>query len=681
MVLALLEREHLLRKELDDEVSREAFSTYLDLLDGGKVFLLASHRDGLAKHSDKLDDQVRSGSFDLAYEGAQVMAARVPVVDKLVAALLEKPFDHTNEEWLELDPEKLQYAASEEELADRWRRRLELEVLERVAQMEARLEAAKKGGADAGDGSSGADELEAGSTTPLEKIPRTPEGREALARKQLTSSYSGRFARLRSPAPQEARSRFVNALTSTMDPHTTYLPPADRANFAIHMTGSLQGIGAVLRERDHYIEVVEIVPGGASARQGRLSPGDLILSVAQAGKEPIDVVDMRIDEVVQMIRGPKGTVVTLRVQKPAGTEETITITRDVVIVEETYARGAVLSRKGLPAFGYIHLPSFYGGNEDAQRTAAGDVRRLLSELKSRKVQGVVLDMRSNGGGLLGDAIDITGQFIKTGPVVQVQDSRGRIEKLGDEQEGIVFDGPLVVMVDRFSASGSEIVAGALQDYKRAVIVGTGPTHGKGTVQILADLDRAVGRDQQLGVMKITTQQFFRVSGSSTQRRGVVPDILLPDPAAHIEAGERELPHAIEWSQIEAVEYDRWPAAWNVAALAERSATRVRQHRVLAKVATVTQLLRVRQQDARVPLKQADWKARRAELRQAMEVLTPDLKGIKGAPAQVEVKPLEGPGAAPSGKEGPADRANRWRESLARDPWVEEALFVLGDMAK
>jgi carboxyl-terminal processing protease len=478
----------------------------------------------------------------------------------------------------------------------------------------------------------------------------------------------------------------VNAVAAALDPHTTYLPPADKANFDIQMSGSLEGIGAVLREREHYIEIVEIVPGGASARQGLLSAGDLILSVAQDGADPVDVTDMRIDEVVKMIRGPKGTIVRLRIQKASGTQETIAITRDVVVVEETYARGAVLSRKpGQPSYGYIHLPSFYGGR-GAPRTAAADVRRLLGELKARKVSGVVIDIRGNGGGLLGDAIEMTGQLIDEGPVVQVQDSRGQRDVLADEKPGLEFDGKVIVLVDRFSASASEIVAGALQDYGRAIIVGTAPTHGKGTVQTLADLDRTTGGKIELGSLKVTIQQFFRVTGSSTQREGVTPDIVLPDPAAHVESGERELDHAIAWSQIAPAPYKKLATSWKLEVLTKKSAARVAKHPVLAKVATSTQALKARRSDTKVPLARTAWEARRKEQRAAAEAASLDLKD---APPALTVKLVDEPTAAapppspatspvPNGK-APEDRLTRWRDNLARDPWVEECLNILGDV--
>ena len=672
-VLELMESEHLLRKKIDDATSREAFETYVEALDGGKMFLLASDKQALAKYADKIDDQLRSGDLALAHDGQKRFVARVGVVEKMVAEILAGPLDHTNEEFLELDAKKVQYAADEQELRDRWRRRLELEVLERVAAMEQRLEPPKNKTAHK-------DDDEEDPTTPLSKIPKTPEGREQKAREDLAKSYAGRFARLRTPAPLDAAAELVNAVTATLDPHTNYLPPADKANFDIHMSGSLEGIGAVLRERDHYIEIVEVVPGGAAWRQGGLAVGDIILSVQGDGKEPVDTLDMRIDEVVKMIRGKKGTNVRLRIQKPTGTQETIAITRDVVVIEEAYARAAVISKKGGPNYGYIHVPSFYGGQR-GKRSAGEDVGKLLTELKQKKVAGVILDLRSNGGGILGDAIEMTGHLIDKGPVVQVQDSRGKKETHADDERGTAYDGPVIVMVDRFSASASEIVAGALQDYKRALIVGTGPTHGKGTVQTLADLDRATGGRIELGVLKITIQQFFRVSGSSTQREGVTPDVLLPDPAGHVDAGERELEHAIAWSQIEPAKYQKQTPSWQAPALAKASTARVAKHPVLAKIATTTEILRARQKDTNVPLAKPAWEKRRKELRSALEAVSPDLTK---APAKLVVAPLAD-SPAPATAPGPGgktdDRATKWRDSLARDPWIEETVNILGDMSK
>jgi carboxyl-terminal processing protease len=704
-VSQLLEKEHLLRRKIDDQISRQAFDTYVDRLDGGKMFLLQSDRDALAPFTDKIDDEMRSGNLQLAHEGAKRYQARLAVVEKMVAEILDKPFDFSNEEWIELDAEKVKLAQNDDELRDRWHKRLELEVLERVAGMELRLEAAKtkkpatkpikdpkaeqrKMPPKVGEPpppnkpveKTEIDEDEAERATPLAQIPPTAEGREAKARADLAKTYSSRFARLKTVGPLDAAADVVNAVAQTLDPHTTYLPPAEKANFDIQMSGSLEGIGAVLREKDHLIEIAEIVPGGASWRQGGLAPGDLILSVQQDdGADPVDVFDMRIDEVVKMIRGKKGTVVRLRVQKPAGTEETVAITRDVIVIEAAYARGAVLQKKGAPAYGYVHLPSFYGGKQANGRSAAGDVRKLLLELKAKKVGGVILDLRSNGGGLLNDSIDLTGQFIDHGPVVQVGDSRGNSESLDDERKGTDYDGLVVVLVDQFSASASEIVAGALQDYKRALIVGTSATHGKGTVQTLADLDAATGGKIELGVLKLTIQQFFRPSGASTQRQGVVPDVVLPNPMGHIDSGERELPHAIEWTQIKPVPHANVPHAWKVADLAAKSAARVAKQPVLSKVATTTQLLRERQKDTRVPLQRTAWETRRKELKAALEAVSPELD--KTAPTMTVTSLVDEAAPPPPAGGKAVDPLVKWRENLARDPWVDETVQILDDMAK
>ncbi|HUS29922.1 MAG TPA: carboxy terminal-processing peptidase [Kofleriaceae bacterium] len=702
-VVELFEQEHLLRKKIDDGISKEAFKNYLEALDPGKMFLLATDRDALGKYADKIDDELHSGSLDLAHDGQKTFTARVEVVQKVVDELLAKPFDLTNEEYVELDAEKLDLAKSEDELKERWRQRLELEVLERIASMDARLkaDAEKKAKKDAPKGKNDkagkgdkkqpdaspvdeADDEEDKSAPPIAQIPATAEGREAKAREDLLKTYSSRFARMKNPGQLDAASDLINAVASTLDPHTTYLPPAEKANFDIRMSGSLEGIGAVLREKEHLIEIVEIVPGGAAYRQGGLVVGDLIESVQQEGKDPVDVFDMRIDDVVSMIRGAKGTVVRLRVQKASGQEQTIAITRDVVVIEESYAKGAILQPKGSKTtFGYIHLPSFYGG-KGSPRSADDDIKKLLEDMRDKKVAGVILDIRSNGGGLLTGSINISDHLIDKGPVVQVKDSDGDKEVLSGRVKGEAYDGPVIVLVDRFSASASEILAGALQDYGRAVIVGAGGTHGKGSVQTLADLDRATGGQIELGVLKITIQQFYRPDGDSVQLQGVTPDVMLPDPTAYIDSGEGELKHAIPASKIEAAPFAKWPMQFNVKDLAAASSSRVAKHPLLAKIASATAVLRSRKNDTKVPLQQTAWQKRRDEQKAQLDAASPDLKKV--APV-FTVKPLDDSPApanapAPGGSAGAKDdKAAKWRDNLARDPWVEETLNIMTDMTQ
>jgi carboxyl-terminal processing protease len=649
VVRHLFEERHLLQRTIDDAVSRDALKVFLDRLDPGKNFLLAADHQALAAFAEQIDDELKSGRLDLAHEGARRFTSRVAVVEPMVAAILAQPLDLTNEESIELDPDKLVPATSDDELRERWRQRLELEILERTALP---LDPPKPG-------------------QPPLPPPAPLAEREAKARASLATAYAGRFARLRAYEVADADADLINAVAGVLDPHTDYLPPADKANFDIRISGSLEGIGALLRERDHYVEVQELVPGGAAWRDGKLAAGDLILGVSTDARDPVDVADMRIEEVVKLIRGPKGSVVHLKVKKASGEETIISITRDVVEIESAYARGAILEGKGVPPIGYVYLPGFYGGQG---RDAAGDVRRLVAQLGERKVAGIILDLRGNGGGLLEDSVELTGLFVDEGPVVQVKDGDGDVQVLADDEPGTSYGGPLLVMVDRFSASASEIVAAALQDYHRAIIVGTGPTHGKGTVQSLNSLDRATGGTFELGSLKLTIQQFYRINGWSTQLDGVTPDVVLPDPAAYVESGERTLPHAIPAGHIDPVKHADWPATWNAVALAQASALRVSKEPLFAKVGASTKLLLSRKGDTVMPLARSAYEARRKQQHDQLEAVMPDLDK---APVKLKVTPLDPP-PAPKPGERADDRLAKWQDQLARDPWLAEAARVLDD---
>lgn len=669
-----LSREHLRHRTIDDATSREAFAEYLERLDSGKLFLLGSHEVELRKLESHMDDELEAGNLRLARIGAGLLQERRKVVAAMVADILKQPFDFTKDESVQTDPEKLAFASTDTELRDRWRKLLKLQVLERVARMEQVKEALDKS-EEPPEGAGGSDSVES--------IPETLEGREKKAREELTTSYEARFKRQEDMDPLEPVERFLNAIATVFDPHTLYLAPADKANFDISMSGSLEGIGAALGVKDHFIEVRELVPGGASWRQGKLEKGDLILSVAQRGERAVDVTDMPIDKVVGMIRGPKGTVVTLTVKKPDGRIERISITRDVVVIEAAYARGAVLNLKGKPSVGYINLPSFYGSTRQApgsapDRSAAEDVGKLLDIFEKSKLSGAILDLRGNGGGLLSHARDIVGHLIPTGPVVQSRDSSGELEIVADRDPRVAFSGQVIVMVDRFSASASEIVAGAIQDYNRGLIVGTGPTHGKGTVQILVDLDRLkptqVGGS--LGVLKLTIQQYFRVNGASTQARGVVPDVLLPDPSGYIESGERFLDHAIPWSSVDGLKYKRWDTKWIAKGLADRSKPRVDKEPAFEKIEARNALLEARQKDTLIPLNRDAWLKRRDEFEKKLDAVDTKLDEL---PERFVVKSVNYAQDQPVDDETVKKKLEEWQSDLAHDPWVEESLRLIQDM--
>ena len=676
---ALLQ-EHVLAKPIDDAVSKEAFHTLIEELDSGKLFLLDGDVQKLAKFETQMDDELTAGDFILGRKAVALLANRRKVVADVVAKILATPLDFTANDTIETDPKKRAFCKTEEELAARWRGVLKLQVLERTQELEDTLEKKTNPKPDA---NKNVDPDDAKRDAVVEKalgdIPATFEGRRDKVQKELATRYATQFARLASVDKLAPAQTFINALNGAFDPHTTYLPPAEEAELGIALTGRLEGIGATLREHEHYILVNDLVPGGAAWQQGKLEVGDLILSVAQEGKEPVDVMDMPISKVVAMIRGPKGTVVILKVKKADGTVTTISITRDVVRIEATYARGAVLKTKTNGEVGYVHLPGFYGeSKKPGERNATDDMRTILNQLTKKGVSSLVFDLRGNGGGLLTHARDIAGLFVKENPVVQTKDSKGKVEVLRDKDPSVAFSGNVVVLVDRFCASAAEIVAGALQDYERAVVAGTSATHGKGTVQAVIELDRQIKtKGDPLGLYKVTVQGYFRVSGGSTQLKGVVPDILLPDPTSFVESGERSLPHAIPWSTIDAVAFVKSPHPWKIADLQSASTARTSANADLATITKFAKMMEARKDKTLKSLERTAWQTEHKRTKAELDQLDPKKREQKPL---MEVIPL------PSQETTPSDpriqkQTDKWKDGLAKDLWVDESTRILADMKK
>jgi carboxyl-terminal processing protease len=679
----LLGHEHVRARPIDDGVSKEAFERFIEELDSGKLLLLEGDVQKLARFQTDMDDELRAGNFTLARKGVALLTQRRKVVADLIARTLATPLDFTANESIETEPKKRAFCKTEEELAARWRGELKLQVLERTQSLEETLE--KRKNPPKPDDKSDSDEAkrDAAAEKALGEIPATFEGRRDKVQKELATRYATQFVRLASADKLEPAQEFINALNAVYDPHTNYLPPAEEADFDIAITGRLEGIGATLREQDHYILVNDLVPGGAAWQQGKLEVGDLIQAVAQEGKDPVDVTDMPIGKVVSMIRGPKGTVVILTVKKPDGSIKTISITRDVIRIEATYARGAILKTKTNGDVGYVHLPGFYGesgkNKKPGERNATDDMRTILQQITKKNVKQLVFDLRGNGGGLLTHARDISGLFIKDGPVVQTKDNKGTVEVLKDADPSITFDGPVVVLVDRFCASAAEIVAGALQDYERAVVVGSSATHGKGTVQAVLDLDHSMRQPTQgdpLGVYKITIEEYFRVSGGSTQLKGVVPDVLLPDPTSFVESGERTLFHAIPWSTIAPAPIAKVPHTWKTVDLANASTARTSASPDFATVTKFAKLMEARKDKTLRPLQRDAWQADYKKMKAELDALDPKKHEPK---ALMEVQSLTA--EAPNPDPRIQKRLDKWKETLARDLWVDETTRILADMKK
>ncbi len=547
-----LPREHFAHKPFDEELSTAAYDLYLRQLDPRKRFLTVKDLEKLDKFANRIDDEFLEGRITLPDTGMKLLAQRVLEMQTLVDEIIDAGFDPNRKDFLETDPKKMEPPADKKELKDRWRRSIKLDVLETyLSEIKKQNKELEKEGKPALSIESGTVD-KATWDIALTKV------------RKRTHQY---LHRLEQVTRQEHYDRFYDAVARAYDPHTGYMAPTSKEDFDIHMSGSLEGIGALLREDDGHIKVVRIIPGSAAEQQGQLQAEDVIMAVSEKDGDPVDISDMRIRDAVSYIRGPKGTEVRLTVTRADGSRLVIAIVRDVVKLEESYAKSTLLKDTGDAKIGYIRIPSFYrdfsGGQPGEEpRNVTDDTRREIYKLKQKGITGLILDLRNNGGGALTDAVDVSGLFLPGGPVVQVKNSQGMIRVLEDEDRNISWDGPMIVLVNRFSASASEILAAALQDYGRALIIGGDHTYGKGVVQALLDMNRNVPllhrkKYNNLGALKITIQKFYRVNGGSTQHKGVIPDIVLPSMLDYLETGEQYMDHSLPWDQVEDVEHKPW----------------------------------------------------------------------------------------------------------------------------
>ncbi len=562
-VRSYLEREHFTRRPIDDEIARRWFDIFLESLDPMKVYFLQSDVDAFLQKRDTLDDLVKRGDVSFAYEVynrfLERVDARLPLIERLLAA----PQDFTKQESIIIDRDDTKWAASEAEAEDNWRKRIKYDLL-------------------------------------VQKMEKTPPEE---AKDKLRRRYASFAKRMHQMTSDELLETYLSSLTSSLDPHTSFMSPGTLENFEIGMRLQLDGIGASLKAEDGYTTVAELVPGGAADKDGRLQKKDRVVGVGQGGEgEIVDVVDMNLNEVVKLIRGKRGTIVQLKVIPVGQTAPKIyDITRAKIELKDSEARGEVIEQGRKPdgtpyRIGVINLPSFYmdmAGARQGQaeyKSSTRDCKRLLDEFKQKGVDCVALDLRNNGGGSLPESISLTGLFIDTGPVVQIKDADKRVQQYDDVDPGVSWDGPLVVLTNKFSASASEIVAGAIQDYRRGLVIGDKATHGKGTVQSLLDLGRQLFQRlpnaPSLGAIKITMQQFYRPGGLSTQLEGVESDVELPSITTHLPVGESDLDHAIAFDKVPAATFQ---ASGRVTAdmlksLRERSVERIKANDEFTKVA-------------------------------------------------------------------------------------------------
>lgn len=593
----LVKRDHFVRHPLDKEISARCLQMFLKSLDPMKLYFYQSDVDEFQKHQDQLCEEIERGDVGFAYTVYRRYLQRVDERLVTIDQLLAQPVDFTANEEMVVDRDAAQYPRTPAEAADRWRQRLKYDLLI--------LKSA-------------------------DKKEDKKEGREAI--EKLTRRYHSLAKRLHQTDSDELLESYLNAFTMSFDPHTDYMSPDSQKNFNIAMSLELEGVGASLQSEDGYTVIRKIIPGGAADKDGRLKLNDKIVGVGQGEDgEIVDIVDMKLNDVVRQIRGKRGTIVRLEVIPADGSGKKIyKIAREKIELKDSEARGKVfdVSRKGDGTpyrIGVIELPSFYRDMDGDRRGEADfrsttrDVAKILDNFKRQNIDAVVLDLRFNGGGSLNEAISLTGLFIPKGPVVQVKNSRGRVDHLDDDDGQVLWAGPLVVVINKFSASASEILAGAIQDYGRGLVVGDYSTHGKGTVQTLMDVGReyfGLPNSQPLGALKITVQQFYRPDGDSTQQRGVLADIELPSITTHLsDVSESDLDYAVPFDRVQPASFQRGDAV-NPAIcdhLRRMSEQRVANSEKFQKV--VRNIFRYKQQKAKksVTLNESKFLAERAEL--------------------------------------------------------------------
>lgn len=534
-----LQNAHYDPVKIDDQFSEKAFELYIDNIDANKRLLLQSDIDELSYFKTTIDDEIINGTYAFFDKSLELINLRTDLTETFFEEILNQPMNFDKDENADFGKE-IPYTQSEEELKDRWRKYLKYSVLTRLY---ADQKAQEKS-------------LENKDTS---FVPKSMDTLQAIARRSVLKTHRDWYKRIKRLERKDRLSMYVNSITTVYDPHTNYFPPEQKEDFDIQMSGRLEGIGAQLQEKDGYIKITNIIPGGPSSLQGELQANDLILKVTQEGEEPVEIIDWRISDAVKIIRGPKGSKVTLTVRKPDGNEQDITITRDIVVLEETYAKSLVLSDDDQIKAGYIYLPSFYADFQNPKgRFSWKDVKKEIEKLKEDKVQGIILDLRNNGGGSLDDVVKMGGLFIDKGPIVQVKEKGRPAQILEDRYAGAEWDGALVIMVNEFSASASEIMAAAMQDYKRAIVIGSSSTHGKGTVQRFLPLNRTLRNKNipDLGSIKLTIQKFYRINGDATQLKGVRSDVIVPDNYMYLETGEQEHDYPLPWDQIKGSTYER-----------------------------------------------------------------------------------------------------------------------------
>lgn len=654
-----IEYIHMSPKAVDDAFSKHVFKTFTERMDGGKRYFTQKEINELKKYENLIDDQVNARSYEFFNAALPVLDNGISRAQRFFTEIIDAPIPFDLAGYLETDAEKRPYAKDEQELKAQWKTNIHFEVMTRW------LETVK-------DQKGMANQQEV----------KTDEVLKTEAIQEIKKRYTDFFDRMSKLRRSDRLEMYLGSIANYFDPHTDYFSPKEKQDFDINMGNKLEGIGARLQTEGEYTKIFSIVVGGPAWKTKKLEDNDIILKVAQEGQPAVDITGMRVDDVVQLVRGKKGTTVILTVRKKDNSVVDIAIERDQVQLEDSKAKSVILSMPGkIQNIGYINLPKFYSSFEsDGGNSCAVDVAEEVRKLKSQDVNGIILDLRNNSGGSLNDVVDMSGLFIEDGPIVQVKGKEEKPYLHIDKDKSVLYSGPFIILVNQFSASASEIIAAAMQDYNRAIIVGSRSTFGKGTVQRFYDLDRGIrGFDEfkPLGNVKMTVQKFYRVNGGSTQLKGVIPDIVLPDTYHYIETGEKEYDNPMAWTEIVPVPYSQKVVELNEKdKLIVQSKSRVEKSTDFKLMLESASHLKATRDQSKYPLSLAEYRKfqekRELENKKFEKLMDKEIAGF-------QIDNLRADLAKINIDESSQARNDEFIKGLKKDIYLEEALFIMRDM--
>jgi carboxyl-terminal processing protease len=658
LVGEMMTQAHYSPQDLNDAFSKKIFAKYVTDLDPDKnMFLLSDITSLQKKYDTKIDDEIKGAPVESFLAIGKTFNTRMEEAYAICNEWLTTPFNFSADEDVQLDGEKLEYAATTADVKERWRKKLKYLTLERYADL---LDTREKNKGKEGF------------------VAKSDEELEKEAREKTKKVIDRMFERFRFKFNDDDKFNvFVNAITTTMDPHTEFFPPVDKRYFDEEMSGRFFGIGASLQYDDGNIKIASILTGSPAWKSNELQVGDVIQKVAQGKEEPVDLTGFVVTDAVKLIRGQKGTEVKLTVKKTDGTLKIVSLLRDQIVQDETFARSAIVKNGNIKT-GYIFLPEFYADFENPNGNRSFiDVAKEVAKLKEEKVDGIVIDLRNNGGGSLYDVVQMAGLFIEEGPIVQVKDRDNKPSVLKDKDKSVLYTGPLAVMVNEFSASASEIFAAAIQDYGRGVIIGSTSTYGKGTVQRNIGLDPETGfsmSNSDLGTVKLTLQKFYRINGGSTQLKGVSSDIVLPDQLEHLKVREKDDADALPWDEINKSPYAAWNSGYDLKTIQQLSHERLDNDIAFKLIKENAEWL-AKQNDKLYSLQLDKYRKEQKMIRATFaqnEALT-RLKvenSVTALPAEVNKW------AEDKTKQ---DRFNQWLKNLSKDIYLDQAVKVVGDI--